>query len=221
MKSSFVVGVIDGQPPSVSVQVLLQRHFSECNAKLLPKAGKSGVRRFTVDLDKVERAKNEIKHYNMAIRDLGWWVVQDAPPALRAMNSIVYKFFKSAKEWFPLLRKFRFETEEGYATMNEVPLVPVYLVPKKEELWKKLAGLLTEVIADFLDLEWIETACARVSVPENFMSRWCAVLKEGGIYRPCPKAVDQRPRSGDRRSDDGEHERFDDFDMENNDQGGG
>jgi hypothetical protein len=104
--------------------------------------------------------------------------------------------------------------------MNEVPLIPVYLVPKKESLWKKLADLLTETVADFLDLEWIETACARLTIPDNFTSRWCATLKEAGVYRPCPKndISHRRPSArevGPDEEDDG------DFDMENETQGGG
>jgi hypothetical protein len=220
MQTAFVVRVIDGQTPSVSIQVLLQRHFADCGVKLLPQAGKSGVRRFIVKPDKVGRAKNEIKHYNMAIRDLGWWVVQDAPPALRAMNLVVYKFFKAAKEWFPLLRKFRFETEGGFATMNEVPIVPVYLVPRKETLWKKLASLLMEVVADFLDLEWLETACSRMVIPENFTSRWCSILKEAGVYRPGPKN-DIPSRQLEDRSVERYGAEKDGNDMDTNVQGGG
>jgi hypothetical protein len=75
-------------------------------------------------------------------------------------------------------------------------------------------------VADFIDMEWIETACARMTVPENFTSRWCAVLRDSGIYRHCPK-TDAPNRQTNGRTVVEEKDDDDDINMENDSQGGG
>jgi hypothetical protein len=176
MQSIFVVGKVPGTHASVSLTTLMQRHFVEHGAKLLPQQGKSRTRRFSVPMDKVESAKNTVRHYNLAIRDLGYWVVQDAPPALRKLNSNAYSFFKSAKKNFQVLRRFRFEAEGGYIMIDDVPFLPVYLVPTKQLKWKALGSLLTELVAEFLDREWLETATSQIAVPADFAGKWCTIL---------------------------------------------
>ncbi len=177
LQTIFVVGKVPGTRPSVSLTTLMQRHFEEHGAKLLPQAGKARTRRFSVPLDKVESVKNIVRHYNLAIRDLGYWIVQDAPPALRKLNSNAYAFFKSAKSNYGVLRRSRFEVESGYVMIDDVPFLPVYLVPMKQKKWKALAGLLTELVANFVDSEWLETATSQFTVPPDFAGKWCAILE--------------------------------------------
>ncbi len=179
MSAIFVIGIVPGVRPSVSIRTLLDRHFSKYGGKLLPTPStvKSCTRRFSVPVENVPEVKAVIRHYNLAIRYLGWWVTQDAPPALRMLYSTSYSFFKFIKDQFQILRRFRYEAEDGYATINGVPFTPVYLIPKKQTAWKKLGGLLTELVADFLDLDWVESACSRLTVPDTFHQRWFEIIE--------------------------------------------
>jgi hypothetical protein len=104
-------------------------------------------------------------------------VVQDAPPALRKLNSNVFAFFKNAKANFSLLRRSRYEVEGGYVTIDDVPFIPVYLVPTKQQKWKALAALLTELVANFDDSEWLETVTNQFTIPPDFTAKWCAILE--------------------------------------------
>jgi hypothetical protein len=201
IQTIFVVGKVPDSHPSVSLTTLMQRHFEQYGAKLFPQAGKSKTRRFSVPLDKVEDTKMTIRHYNLAIRDLGYWVVQDAPPALRTMNSNAFAFFKQAKDRFGVLRKFRFEAEDGYLTVNDTPFLPVYLVPVKQNKWKALAALLTELVADLLNVEWLETATSSLEVSDELKSKWCAVLQSEG-----EPTADSSSFRGDPLTNDAEEE---------------
>jgi hypothetical protein len=227
MQATFVIGIIPGERPSVSVRTLLERHFSKHGAKLLAasSAVKSRVRRFSVPVENVPEVKSVIRHYNLAIRDLGWWVMQDTPPALRTLYSTAYNFFKLAKEQFTILRRFRFEAEEGYATINGTPFMPVYLIPKRQTAWKKLAALLTEVVADYLDKDWLETACSRLTVPDAFHQRWCDIIEaaklnqqvlSGSSKEAGPEAATERRLSSPESSEDGStiHDSSNDGDFE-------
>jgi hypothetical protein len=178
MRSVFVVGKIRDVRQTVPLSTLMKRHFNVFGASLTTTAGKGGTFRFSVAADKIEDVKSTIRHYNMAIRDLGWWVVQDAPPALRRMNSNAYAFFKMAREEFSLIRNFRFEAEDGYLKMNDSPFLPVYLVPNKKDCWKKLASLLTELVIDYVDKDWLTAVTTEFTVPENFTTRWFKLLRE-------------------------------------------
>jgi hypothetical protein len=121
LQSVFVLGKVPNVQQTVPLSTLFKRHFEKFGAKLLPTTGISKMRRFSVPAEKAEEVKHTIRHYNMAIRDLGWWVVQDAPPALRRMNSTAYAFFKFGREQQPLIRNFCFEADGGYLTMDDVP----------------------------------------------------------------------------------------------------
>jgi hypothetical protein len=178
MQAVFVVGKIRDMRQTVPLPTLVKRHFEAFGAKLYPTVGKGGTARFSVAPDKIEDVKCTIRHYNMAIRDLGWWVVQDAPPALRRMNSNAYTFFKMARDQFSLIRQFRFEAENGYLTMNDRPFLPVYLVPNKRDSWKKLAALINELVIDYVDTDWLTAVTSEFVVPENFGTRWCQILRE-------------------------------------------
>jgi hypothetical protein len=177
MQTIFVVGKVPSVRPTVSLTTLMKRHFEQHGGKLLPTGGKSRTRRFAVPVDKIDDTKGTIRHYNMAIRDLGYWVVQDAPPALRKLNSNAFAFFKYAKDIFKILRRFRWEAEAGYVTVDELPFLPVYLVSCKKKKWKALAGLLTELVADVLEKDWLETASSALKIPDDFVTKWCAVLE--------------------------------------------
>ncbi len=178
LQTIFVIGKVPDVPQTVSLSTVLQRHFVTHGAKLLPVVGKSFTRRFSVPLDKVEATKSTVRHYNLAIRDLGWWIVQDTPPALRKMNSNAFAFFKYSKGLFKPLRHCRFDAEDGYVLMDELRLFPVYLIPTKQLQWKRLSQLLAELVADFLDVDWLDSAAAPRSVPERFLAKWCAVIKQ-------------------------------------------
>jgi hypothetical protein len=179
MSATFVIGIIPGERPSVSIRTLLERHFTKYGAKLLPTPStvKSRTRRFSVPVENVSEVKSVIRHYNLAIRDLGWWVTQDSPPALRMLYSTSYSFFKFIKDQFSVLRRFRYEAEDGYATINGVPFLPVYLIPKKQTAWRRLGALITEIVADFLDRDWMESVCSRLTVPDTFNQRWCDIIE--------------------------------------------
>jgi hypothetical protein len=180
LQSVFVLGKIPNEQQTVSMGTLLQRHFGKFGVKLLPAVGKAQTRRFSVPPEKVDEVKHTIRSYNLPIRDLGWWVVQDAPPALRRMNSTAYAFFKFARDHCPLLRKFRFEAEGGYLTMGEVPFLPVYLVPTKKTTWKQLAELLTELVIDHIEKDWLQTVVAGFKLPKGFSAKWCAIVQSDG-----------------------------------------
>jgi hypothetical protein len=96
------------------------------------------------------------------------------------MNSTAYAFFKFARENYSLVRQFRLETDGGYLTMDDVPILPVYLVPAKKSFWLALAALLTDLVADYVQKDWLETATATYKIPEWFTEKWCEVLKKGG-----------------------------------------
>jgi hypothetical protein len=93
------------------------------------------------------------------------------------LYSTSYAFFKFIKDQYQVLRRFRYEAEDGYATINGVPFLPVYLIPKRQLAWRKLGALLTEIVADFLDKDWMESACSRLTVPDTFHQRWCDIIE--------------------------------------------
>ncbi len=105
-KNIFVIGKVPDAPPTVLLATAMKRHFEQYGAKLLPAVGKATIRRFSIPDDKVGQAKETLMHYNLAIRDLGYWVVQDSPPALRRMYSNVYAFYKFRRDLLPFLRRF-------------------------------------------------------------------------------------------------------------------
>jgi hypothetical protein len=183
VQSTFVVGKINNEQQTVTMNTLIKRHFERFEAKLLPVVGKSQTRRFAVPPEKVEDVKNTIRHYNTAIRDLGWWVVQDAPPALRRLNSNAYTFFKYARDQFPPLRKVRFEAENGYLKIDDSAFLPVYLVPTNRAKWKQLASLLMELAVEQTELDWLEAATSPFVLPEGFVEKWCMVLRRGQPHR--------------------------------------
>jgi hypothetical protein len=172
-----VIGKVPNTRPSISLTTLIQRHFEQVGAKLMPSLGKARTRRFTVPEDKVDQTQDIIRLYNLAIRDLGYWIVQDAPPALGKMNSNAYAFFKAAKSTYSTLRRSRFEAEGGYVTMDDLPFLPVYMVTTKKSKWKALAALLSELVADVDESDWLKTAVSPLKIPDNFVDRWCAVLQ--------------------------------------------
>jgi hypothetical protein len=180
MRTIFVIGKVPNSRQAVSLTVLLQRHFEEHGAKLLPLLGKARTRRFSVPSDKVEITKETVRHYNLAIRDLGYWVVQDSPPALRRMNSSAFAFFKFCKDRFKPLRRFRYEAEGGYVFIDDTQLFPVYMVPTKQSKWSALAKLILELTMDWLCVDWLEAASAPFELPATLMENWCAVLQSAG-----------------------------------------
>jgi hypothetical protein len=194
MQTVFVVGKVPDVRQTVTLSTLMTRHFDKFGAKLQTAPVKTGPRRFTVSPEKVEGVKNVLRHYNLAIRDLGWWVAQDVPAEMRRMNSNVYSFFKYARDRERSLRSFRLDADGGFLVMNDHHLLPIYLVPTKKRSWDALARLLAELAASFLDRDWLETAISTSSpVPETFVQAWCAVLKLDGP----PKLQDPGEGDGD------------------------
>ncbi len=61
--------------------------------------------------------------------------------------------------------------------MDDAKLFPVYLVPTKQAKWKDLAILFTEAMADFLSVDWLESASAQPKIPDDFIPKWCAIIK--------------------------------------------
>jgi hypothetical protein len=177
LQTIFVIGKVPSVRPTVSLTTLMKRHFEQHGGKLLQTGGKLRTRRFSVLVDKVDLTKGTIRHYNMAIRHLGYWVVQDVPPALHKLNSKAFAFFKYAKDVYTSLRRFRWEAEAGYVTVDELPFLPVYLVSCKRKKWKALAALLTELVASVLEKDWLETASTALQIPDDFVNKWCSVLE--------------------------------------------
>jgi hypothetical protein len=185
MQTVFVVGKVPDVRQTVSLATLMVRHFDMFDPKLQPAPVKTGPRRFTVPLVKVEGVKNVLRHYNLAIRDLGWWVAQDVPAEMRRMNSNVYSFFKWARDRERSLRGVRLDPDGGFLVMNDHPLLPIYLVPTKKRSWDALAHLLAELAASFLDRDWLETAMSTSPViPDSFVKGWCVILKLDGPPKP-------------------------------------
>jgi hypothetical protein len=178
LKTIFVIGKVPGARPTVSLMTLLQRHFVQLGAKLIPTAGKTRTCRFSVPEEKVNSTRDVIRHYNLAICDLGYWIVQDAPPALRKLNSNTFTFFKFAKDCFQPLRRFRFEAEGGYVLVDDVPFLPVYMVSSKKAKWKALATLLTELVADGLERDWLDAASTPLTILDKFVEQWCSVIQQ-------------------------------------------
>jgi hypothetical protein len=181
LKTIFVIGKVPKARPTISLSTLLKRHFEQVGAKLLPAVGKMRTRRFSVPEDNVDQTRDIIRMYNMAIRDLGYWIVQDAPPALRKMNSNAYAFFKMAKSIYQPLRRSRFEAEGGYVTVDDQPFLPVYMVSTKKSKWKALAALLMELVADASDNDWLEMAVEPMKIPDDFVDKWCAILQRDEV----------------------------------------
>jgi hypothetical protein len=98
------------------------------------------------------------------------------------MNSNAYAFFKVARDKYSLIRNFRFEAEDGYLKMNDSPFLPIYLVPNKRESWSELAALLTELVVDYVNQDWLTTVTMEFKVPESFTSRWCKLLRESSHH---------------------------------------
>jgi hypothetical protein len=171
VQTIFIVGKVPKARQAVSLNTLMQRHFDVNGARLLLLVGKSMTRRFSVQLEKVKATSATVRHYNLAIRDLSYWVVQDAPPALRKMNSNAYAFFRYAKSRFSPLRRYKFEAEDGYVSVDDVPFLLVYLVPTKQSKWRSLAEPLTELVADCLSKDWLETAMTEFEPPSGFTAK--------------------------------------------------
>jgi hypothetical protein len=175
-RNIFVLGQVPdfGQP--VSLRVLLTSFFQKIEVKTLPKPPKSKVWRVSVPTDKASEMRSIMDANVFAIRDHGWWIQQDLPPKLRQMHSNAYAFVKFARDSFRRLRPTTFDVEDGYLHIENTPIVPVYLIPKKKANWKDLATVLVTEAGSLPDTEWLESVVKGSIDQTSLMSKWCTIL---------------------------------------------
>jgi outer membrane murein-binding lipoprotein Lpp len=175
-RNIFVMGHVPDYDKPAPLKSVLTNFFLKCEVKLLPKAGKTKVWRFSVPMGREVETKRIAEANVFGIRDHGWWIQQDLPPKLREMHSNAYSFIKLAKDRFLRLRKTFFEADDGYLTVEKTPLVPVYLIPKKKDKWCDLATVLASEIGGMVETEWLESVVSSNIDVSSLIEKWSAVL---------------------------------------------
>jgi hypothetical protein len=171
-------GVIGFSPGPKTAQQVLDSFFAGIPITLVPGAGKSQVKRFVVDKDRVGEFQDNLELYNQQIRADGWWVSVDYPPELRALRSNAFQFFKEAKALHDTIRAAYLDVsnDSGFVTIDGVEFVPVYMVPRDRKKWSSLIPLMQAVVDQVRNIEWTVRITSTVSIDQAFVRDWANVV---------------------------------------------
>jgi hypothetical protein len=187
MSGCYAAGHVPADPvtgvrPSVKpFKLIVATYFPGFKLKVLASAGVSKIIRFTVEPNPQgdlppQNFETVLKSSVISIRGDGWWFQQELPPTLRQMYSNAYKFFKETKAEYPVIRPFMLDVADGYVTIDETRVVPVYLVPKNKAVWKQLGGVLLNVVASFLTMDWLDSMAGKLTVEQSHIDEWLSIL---------------------------------------------
>jgi hypothetical protein len=145
---------------------------------MIPSVGKSQVKRFVVEKERLEDFQANLDLYNPQIRGDGWWIAVDFPPELRALRSTAFQFFKEAKALHDTIRSAFLDVsnDSGYVTVDGIEFVPVYMVPRDKKKWPALITLLLEVVESVKSLEWVVRITTTVSIDQKFVRAWAEAV---------------------------------------------
>ncbi len=175
---------ITGVRPSVKpFKQIVATYFPGFKLKVLASAGISKIVQFTVEQNPQGDTPSPdfeavLKNSIISIRGDGWWFQQELPPTLRQMYSNAYKFFKETKSEYPVVRPFMLDVVDGYATIDETKVVPVCLIPKNKAVWKQLGGVLQNIVASFLTMDWLDSMAGKLTVEQLHIDEWLSILGE-------------------------------------------
>jgi hypothetical protein len=188
------------KPSAKSFKLIADTYFSNFHLKILASTGISKTVRFTVEpknpaTTKVGDFEAVLKSVVMAVRGDGWWIQQELPATLRQMYSNAYQFFKAVKSEFKVLRPYVFDAQDGYITMDGTRIVPVYLVPKNRAVWKDLGGVILNIVASFLTVDWLDSMTSQLTVEQSHIDEWMEIvgakhekqLEVSDVARPNPE----------------------------------
>jgi hypothetical protein len=170
------------RPSAKPFKHIAATYFPNFKLNIIASTSASKVIRFTVESQQshgdapTENFETVLKNCVIAIRGDGWWFQQELPPTLRQMYSNAYKFFKETKSDYPLIRLFVLDVADGYVTIDETKVVPVYLVPKNKSVWKDLGGVLQNIVASFLTMDWLDSMAGKLSVEQSHVDEWLSIL---------------------------------------------
>ncbi len=196
------------KPSAKSFKFIADNYFSNFHLKILASTGISKTVRFTVEpknpaTTKVGDFEAVLKSIVMGVRGDGWWIQQELPATLCQMYSNAYQFFKAVKSEFKVLRRYVFDAQDGYITMDGTRIVPVYLVPKNRAVWKELGGVLLNIVASFLTVDWLDSMTSQLTVDQSHVDEWMEIVsakleKPGNISaRVRPNPEDGAANTGD------------------------
>jgi hypothetical protein len=187
MSGCYAAGHVPADPvtgvrPSVKpFKQVIATYFPGFKLKVLASTGASKIVRFAVEPNpqgdvSLQNFETVLKSSIISIRGDGWWFQQELPPTLRQMYSNAYKFFKETKTEYPLIRPFMLDVVGGFVTIDETKVVPVYLVPKNKAVWKQLGGVLQNVVASFLTMDWLDSMAGKLTVEQSHVDEWLSIL---------------------------------------------
>ena len=179
----FVMGHVNDDhgnptPTKMSAKEILQKYFATVDYELLTTNTNSvsQVRRFRVHPAHIAVTKQMARDINSEIRSIGWWIQQETPNELRRMNGVAVKFFVEAKKVEPALRKYNFDVECGYITINGSEMVPVFMIPEDTQKWSQLATLLVDIVKESTNLPWLERIANPPKMNYELLKKWGAIV---------------------------------------------
>jgi hypothetical protein len=177
------------RPSPKTFKFIAENYFPNFRLKILASAGVSKIVRFTVEPVNSANTKTAdfeavLKSTIMSVRGDGWWIQQELPPTLRQMYSNAYQFFKSVKAEFKVLRPYVFDAQDGYITIDGTKVVPVYLVPKNRAVWKDLGGVLLNIVASFLTVDWLDSMVGQLTVDQSHVDEWVEIVSAKLVEKP-------------------------------------
>jgi hypothetical protein len=177
-----VSGVVGFTLTPKSSETILSDFFTGIPITMVPGTGKSQVKRFVVDKDRLSDFQENLNLYNQQIRAEGWWLSVDYPPELRALRSNAFQFFKEAKSLHDTVRATYLDISDdsGFITVDGIDFVPVYMVPRGRKKWPQLITLLQSVVDFVRGIEWTERVTSSVKIDQAFVREWANIVGAKG-----------------------------------------
>lgn len=162
----------------LTVKEVLLKYFSTVDYELLTTNPNSvtSVRRFRVHPAHPSVTKQIARDINSELCSKGWWIQQETPNKLRKINGVATKFFMEAKKTEPTLRRYTFEVDCGYITIDGTSILPVFMIPEDIQKWAGLAKLLAESVKVLLDLPWLQQMANPVKIDFDVLKKWGQII---------------------------------------------
>ena len=179
----FVVGHVTNDhgtpiPTTITVKDILLKYFSTVDYELLTTNPSSvtNVRRFRVHPSHIPVTKQMARDLNPELRSHGWWIQQETPNELRKMNSMATKFFMEVKKLQPALRRYNFDVDCGFITIDGAVVLPVFMVTEDGRKWNELSELLVEIVRASLNLPWLLRMATPIKIEYEMLQKWGKVV---------------------------------------------
>jgi hypothetical protein len=93
------------------------------------------------------------------------------------MYTVANGFLKVAKDARLELKAFFLSIERGWVYYRDEPLVPVFLVPSKNDQWLELADLLLGKLKESYRVDWLVRASGAIKPDLAFLKKWVETMK--------------------------------------------